>query len=418
VRWLEALLGRDVAHGAFVGSLWTLARLLLQAVYLILTARILSAAGYGEFAAVVSLAAILAPLAGLGSGMVMLKHVSREPEALGAFWAVSLRLTTLSSLAFAAFLVVFSAAVLPQVEWRLVAAVVAAEILAVPFIATAALAFQAVGQFGAANLVGTLPAAVRVAGACLVLAWLPQPSPAVFALVHLTATALCAAAALVMVEQRLRPARVPISLRERWRDGFPYAASGVVGVVGSEIDKPLLLRLAGAEAAGVFAAAFRLASAAAAPVSALVLAAAPALFREAQAPPTRALRVLAVALGYAAIAAAALAGLSWVAPLLLGAAFAESAVLLQWLAPWLVFSTARQIGCAALTTRGQQGVRVALETAGAAASVVLNLALIPVLGAFGAALALTLTDATLAAAAWLFVLAHRPALRQGGSGNI
>jgi O-antigen/teichoic acid export membrane protein len=418
VRALEVLLGRDVAHGALVGSFWTLVRLLLQAAYLVLTARILSAAGYGEFAAVVSLAAIFAPLAGLGSGMVMLRHVSLEPGALGAFWGASLRLTALSGLAFAAFLLVFSAAVLPQVEWRLVAAVVAAEVLAAPLIATAALAFQAVGQFGAANVVGTLLSAARVAAACLAVALLSQLTPAVFALVHLAATASCALATLVMVERRLRPARARIALREHWRAGLPYAASGVVGVVSSEIDKPLLLRLAGAEAAGVFAAAFRLASAAAAPVNALVLAAAPALFREAQAPPTRALRVLAVALGYAVLAALAVAGLAWVAPLLLGAAFTESAPLLRWLAPWLVFGTARQIGCAALTTRGQQNVRVALEAAGAAASVALNLVLIPALGALGAVIAVTLTEATLAVLAWLFVLLRRPAPHQGGSGNI
>ena len=407
MRWLERLIGREIAQGALLGSGLMAARVLLQAIYLVMTARALSVAGYGQFAAVVSLVAIVAPLAGLGSGMVMLKEVAREPARLASSWAATLRLTIYSGLVFAALLIPFSIAVLPGVEWRLAAAVVAAEVLATPLIVAAALAFQALGHFGAAHAVSLVLYAVRLAAAGLMLFWLAEPTPAAFAGAHLAATAIGAAAALILVQWRLRPRLASRAARASWREGLPYAASGVIGLVNNELDKPLLLRLAGADAAGAFAAAFRLASAVTAPVGALMLAAAPVLFREAGAPPTRALRVLAVALGYSLIAAVCVVGFAWLAPVLLGQTFAASVALLQWLAPWLVCNAARHIGNTALTTRGHQNVRLALEGAAAAASAVLNVVRIPTLGALGAVCALTLTDAMIGILAWLFLLVRR-----------
>lgn len=407
MRWLEALLGREIARGTLVGSAFMVLRMALQAAYLVLTARALSAAGYGEFAAVTSIAAIVAPLSGLGTGMVMLKDVSRSPERLSACWALTLRVTVLSGLVFAGILVPFSIAVLPGVEWMLVLAVVAAEVLAAPVIVAAALAFQALGRFGTSHAITVLLYGARLAAAGAVLYWQVQPTPATFAAAHLAATAVGAAAAWAMVHFLLRPRRGAPAGLAGWRSGLPYAASGVIGLISSEIDKPLLLRLAGAEAAGVYGAAFRLVSAATAPVGALVLAAAPAFFREAHADPVRTVRALAAAIGYSVVAAALVASLAWVAPLLLGEAFRASSEVMQWLTAWLVFNAARQIGSAALTTRGHQKVRLALEGAGAAASAVLNLTLIPVLGIAGAAVAMTLADATVGLAAWWYLLARR-----------
>jgi O-antigen/teichoic acid export membrane protein len=407
MRWLDALIGRDIARGTLVGTGLMGLRVVLQAAYLVLAARALSAAGYGQFAAVVSLVSLVSPLAGLGSGMVMLKRVSEEPGTLSSTWTAALRLTLISSLAFAAFLLPLSLLVLPGVEWRLATAIVAAEVLCAPLIVLAAFAFQAVGQFAAAHTISVVLYTVRVAVVGLLLALSQPVAPHSFAAAHLVATALGTFFALGAVQWRLRPRRDLATAQTSWREGLAYAASGVIGLVNSEIDKPLMLRLAGAETAGVFAAAFRLATAVTAPVGALMVAAAPAFFREAAQPPSRPLRVLAIAVAYSAVAAIGLIALAWLAPLLLGPAFEASHRLLQYLAPWLLFNAGRHIGCAALTTRGHQKVRLALEAAAAIVSPLLNIVLIPLLGALGAACTITITDAMIAVAAWLFLLGRR-----------
>ena len=412
MRWLDALIGREVARGTLVGSGLMGVRVVLQAAYLVLTARALSAAGYGQFAAVVSLVSLIAPLAGLGSGMVMLKRVSGDPAQLSASWAATLRLTLLSSVAFAALLLPVSVLLLPGVDWRLPAAIVASEILGAPLIVAAALALQAAGQFAAMHSISVVLYMARLGAAGLVLALLRPVTPEIFAAAHLGATAIGTLVALAVVQWKLRPIYRRAASQASWKEGIPYAASGLIGIVNSEIDKPLMLRLAGAEAAGVFAAAFRLATAVTAPVGALMLAAVPAFFREAAAPPTRAVRVLGIALGYSLIGAGGMVAFAWVAPLLLGPAFKASAGLLQFLAPWLVFNAARQIGCAALTARGRQSLRLGLEGAAAVLSPILNLMLIPAFGAVGAACTVAFTDAVIAVSAWAFLLARRR--RSGG----
>lgn len=411
MRWLDALIGRDIARGALVGTGLMAVRVALQAAYLVLTARALSAAGYGQFAAVVSLVSLIAPLAGLGSGTVMVKRVAADPALLSSSWAAALRLTLLSSVVFGAFILPVSMLVLPGVEWRLGAAIVASEVLGAPLIVAAAAALQAAGHFGAMHSITVVLYVARLAAGGLVLLWFRPVTPEVFAAGHLAATAIGTVFALATVQWRLRPGYRSAAAQPSWREGIPYAASSFIAIVNSEVDKPLMLRLAGAETVGVFAAAFRLATAVTGPVGALMLAAVPTFFRESAAPPTRAVRVLALALGYSLVAAVCVVAFAWVAPLLLGPAFAASAGLLQYLAPWLVANAARQIGCAVLTARGRQKLRLMLEGTAAVLSPALNLVLIPVLGAVGAACTVAFTDAMIAVSAWAFLLGRwrRPA---------
>ncbi|MGE5639485.1 MAG: lipopolysaccharide biosynthesis protein [Clostridia bacterium] len=404
LRRLESLLGRDVARGTLVGTLLMAVRVALQAAYLILAARALTAAGYGQFAAVNSLVGIVAPLAGLGSGMLMLKDVSRDASLLAWRWRMTLRVTLLSGAVFGTLLVPLAVAALPGTEWPFAAAVVAAEVLAAPVIVAAGLAFQALGRFAVLHSVTVLLYVVRIAAVSILLWRMPATTPTAFAMTHLAATLAGVAVALAVAHWQLPLSGGRHGPPVHWRKGLPYAASGVIGMVSSEVDKPLLFRLAGPESAGLFAAAFRLASAFTAPIGALVLASSPAFFREAAEPPSRPIRVVAIALGYAALAALVLVGTAWMAPVLLGQSFAASAGLMQWLAPWLVCHAARQIGCAALTTRGHQNVRVAFEGAAAIASAALNVALIPLIGALGAVAAVTITEAMVGACAWCFLL--------------
>ena len=72
-------LARDAGHLA-VGQTF---RLVIQAAYFVLIARILGPEQYGVFVAVVALAAILSPFSGLGTGNLFVKNVRsgrRTPE--------------------------------------------------------------------------------------------------------------------------------------------------------------------------------------------------------------------------------------------------------------------------------------------------------------------------------------------------
>ncbi len=78
------------ASSALLG--WLLARAAAQALLVVLLARTLGAAAYGEFVAAIALAGFFTPLAGLGLQGVILRDGARTPEAVGNLLGAALRL--------------------------------------------------------------------------------------------------------------------------------------------------------------------------------------------------------------------------------------------------------------------------------------------------------------------------------------
>src|ERR1700685_728328 len=98
----ESRLARDTGHLATGQGL----RLVIQAAYFVLLARILGPDKYGAFVAIVSLASILAPFSGLGTTNLFVKNVASGKRAPDVCWGNGLAATigsgtALRGLAFA-----------------------------------------------------------------------------------------------------------------------------------------------------------------------------------------------------------------------------------------------------------------------------------------------------------------------------
>ncbi len=65
-------------------------RLIVQALYFVLIACSLGAAGYGAFLGVVALVAIVTPFGYSGSGGLLLQNVSRDKSLFPAYWGKAL----------------------------------------------------------------------------------------------------------------------------------------------------------------------------------------------------------------------------------------------------------------------------------------------------------------------------------------
>ena len=72
-------------------------RIIVQAVYFIVIARLLGPAQYGAFVAVVALVAILAPFATLGFGNLLIKNVVRDRSAFAVSWGNALLVAMVSA---------------------------------------------------------------------------------------------------------------------------------------------------------------------------------------------------------------------------------------------------------------------------------------------------------------------------------
>jgi O-antigen/teichoic acid export membrane protein len=219
---------------------------------------------------------------------------------------------------------------------------------------------------------------------------------------HVLGTVLGAAAVFLLVRALVGRAdwRGIAPSRELASRGHGYALGMLTGTSYTEVDKVLMLQIAGAAMAGLYTAAFRVAAVLVIPVSALTTNALPRMFRAAGSPEW--MRVF-TAVGLAAAAYAALAmGLAlavapWL-PAVFGADYAPSSALLRILAAWVAMYAVHQVAGAGLTSIGRQGTRVAIEACGLGAIVVLNLALLPRLGATGAAWSLLAAESAIAVA--------------------
>jgi O-antigen/teichoic acid export membrane protein len=188
------------------------------------------------------------------------------------------------------------------------------------------------------------------------------------------------------------------------RAGFGFLSVSVSGLALGSLDKALVLRLGGAEIAGNYTAAYRLASLAAVPVEALATAVLPRLFlaRENRAAASRLLGLLLVLTAiYSGCAGAAL---WWLAPLLprvLGADFAAAVAATRILAFYVPAACLYLIGVQVLLGFERLRWRLISDLLGMLTLVGLLAWSLPTAGVVGATQAVLVTQWLLAALVWL-----------------
>jgi O-antigen/teichoic acid export membrane protein len=387
-------------------------RLALQVVYLVLVARILGVDGYGMFAGILALAAGLAPFAGLGFGLVLVKQVSRRVSAFPCYWGRTLAAILFSALPLVVGVMILESLLLPDAdgsEWLVVSLVACSELVLVPVVSAASSVYQSHERLGRSMVTFVVLNLCRlVAAACLYV--IPQePSLELFAWMYFASTAIAVVVLFAVVTVEFGPPAW--NFRGMWsevKEAVQYSMSGVAGSMHGEIDKTLLLRLDGSVSAGTYSVATRVISAASTPLSAFVLSAVPSLFRAGEygmnSGANLASRLLGPVLIYGLLAAGGIAIVSPFLPILLGAEFSATVPTIRWLVllPLLLGVSSLLLGV--LTCSGAQQYRVRIETVALSVNIVLNLILIPHFGTMGAVTSILVSQATLVAMVVFVVL--------------
>lgn len=386
-RWRPGRIARNTAHA----SSWSGVRIALQAASLVLMARVLGANNYGALAGSVALFMVCGQFTGLGSGIALVRHVARGGEMRARFAATE-RVYLLSGTALTLLAIPLSLGLLGSLVPAMALALLAiAEILAAPTLLPLVYRYQAEERLFLSSAIGTLAPIARLA-AIASMAALGWRNVTNFAQLYLVCLILTVVVTLYLTWPRGKAVATDTT-RQAIREGLPYAISNVALTAGSELDKTVLLRLAGEAVTGPYAAAYRIASAATLPVNALVLAASPRLFRSPSADNTRlAATMLTVVLSYATLAAIAVWLLAPFAPWLLGRGFDNATPLLRALCLIILTGSLRQYVTALLTTRDLQVSRNMIEIGGVCVSLIALISLVPLHGAYGAILAAAISD--------------------------
>lgn len=391
-------------------TLWMLLgfgfRLGIQFLYFVLLARILGPEQYGAFVGVVALVMVLSPFASWGSGNILIKYASRDPELFQMYWGAALATTLASGGALAALAFLLSGLLFGwQTALALALPIALGDLIGIRLADVSGQAFQSRERLSRTSALWVLMSTSRLLGV-LVLYALPEANAAQWALLYAGSGLLAGALGVAWVAWELGFG--PLSLgpmRGEWREGFYFAISLAAQGAYNDLDKTLLSRLVSDVVAGGYAAAYRVLDAAFVPMRALLYATYPRFFREGkrglEGSRAFALRLLPFGLAAGGLGAALALGLAPLLPVLLGPEYALSAAVLPLLAPILLFRALHYLAADALTGAGYQGLRSAVQVGVAFLNLGLNLWWIPLFGWRGAVWSSLASDGLLAASLWV-----------------
>ena len=404
---LAARYGKPIAT-----TLVLLLRTALQAGAFIIIARMLGAADYGAFVAVVSLAAIFAPFATVGFEIVLLRAVAVDRTLLPSAFTTGIRLIA----GFGSALVLVGMIAdhileLVPVTLLCLGSVLVSDLLFSPCIELSSRAFQAIDEAVKAALLRVLQAALRF-GAALTLSMIGGAGRLeLWALLYASASAIAATLSIVIV---LKSSGVARARRAHSWGGLNFggwfALNGVTERANNDADKIMMARLASLPEAGAYSAAYRFMELALVPVGALLMNASAGTFRAGAGGFARAhFRQLLVPLTvYGAFAAVGLFAVAPLLPVLLGRQFETGIRIVQAFALFPVLHAWRHALTQALMSIDAMRFVSAMQVCAATLTVVLNLALIPRFGWLGA-LVVTLFVEAIVAFVFAVVLVKRTA---------
>ncbi|HBA90107.1 MAG TPA: polysaccharide biosynthesis protein [Geobacter sp.] len=394
-------------------TMWMLlghgAQLPIRAVYFVLIARSLGAQGYGAFIGVTSLATMMAPFASMGSGNILIKHVASDRSEFARFWGRTILLTWSSGVILTIATAVLSLFILPPtIPFLLVVTVAIADLLFLSMLNVSAQAFQGFQRMTMTSFLLVLPNATRLL-ALVVLIAIKKPTPMDLGYVYLVSTGIAFLAGVYLVGRELGKAAYRGRILDaEVREGLYFSVALCSQSIFNDIDKTMLTRLSTLQAAGIYAAAYRLIDVAFIPIRSLI-SASYARFFQSGAQGMRGTvalvgKLLPVAAGYALAASLVLFVSAPLLPLVFGRDFAEATDALRWLALLPLLKVLHYFPANALTGAGFQGLRTACLVTTALFNVALNLWLVPTYSWKGSACASLASDGLYAVIIWVAVL--------------
>jgi O-antigen/teichoic acid export membrane protein len=386
-------------------------RTITQALSLVLVARLLGAEIYGGLVSAISLALVLGILPTLGAGYVMMALAPKRDDAVTYVWQYAWPLTLALGLVLLGLYV--PAVQMVSGENTLPLGVLlwlgATDLLLTPMISLVSFALQAKNKVPLSQIVQWLPIGFRALATIPCFSLLNEERLYGYAIWQFVAVAIGLFLSFAIVNRHCvlgwRPRLVTWS---QFRNGATYTAMHFVAANSSEVDKIFAGRLVSAYETGVYSATTRVASALAMPVIAMLLSAQPKIFSHAH-HPSRKGRRLIKRIG---VLAAVWGSTSWfllflgspLLPLLFGTSFTSMSELMPLLGSVTLPLCLRHSAGTLLVALGNPVARILIELCGIVILLCGMLALTPSIGIQGIAIAMILSESSMALIGWYSVL--------------
>ena len=386
-RLRRSSIARDTGHLAIGQAL----RLVIQAAYFVLIARILGPEQYGSFVAVVALAGILAPYSGLGTNNLFVKNVCSGKRTAQICWGNGLLATTVSGAAFSCLVLAVNLLFHLRMSLWVAVAVCVSDLFLLRIVELAAFGFGAINRMKENAIQAVVASLLRlIAVGVLAVGWRSVTLP-LWACAYLIASGVGAIYALGRAHSLWGAPRF------NWQQLKEDVGEGIYFSIGTSAATSFA-------AAGIYAAAYRIVDVSMTPVRSLASAAYPHFFRKGVGGINSAYAYASTQIGRACIYSAILCPALWLCapllPLVLGHSYAHAAPALRWLALIPLLRSVHVFLADSLSGAGFQGTRSAIQAGIALTNIALNLAILPRYGWLGAAWTSLASDGLLMLVLW------------------
>jgi len=393
----------------------------IQAVYFTVIARSLGAQHYGAFVGVVGLVGILSPFGAMGSGVLLIKNVAREPQTFRTNFGLALLTTISVSSVFFLVVTVVSRYVLPAaIPVSLAMLVAASDLFGASLVVISLQAFLAFERLKWTATINALLSATRMLAALILIAIYRNPTALQWGRFYFASTWLAATVSLILVITKLGPPKLKLNRTfTEFREGFYFSAGRSTETIYNDIDKTMLARLGTLEATGIYGAAYRLIDVSFAPVASLLAAAYAGFFRAGSTGILSSIRYAKPlfwrAFAYAALVSATMLAGAGIVPYVLGSEYRLTVEALRWLAVLPMLKVIHTFLSDALSGAGHQGLKSLIQLGVAIFNVLINLWIIPAYSWRGAAWSSIASDGLLACGigAAAFILCKRSPAIEG-----
>jgi len=394
-------------------SLWVFsgqgASVVIQALYFIVIARLLTPGEYGLYIGAAAFVSMVSSYSSMGSGLVFLRHASQDHSCCSEYFG-NILLTTGVMGSVLALGIHYSA------EWlagrdsvRLITVVAVGDLFFASLAMSMSQVFQAFELMRISALIGLLVSVSRLATAVVLLAALHRTTALTWAYASVGISSLGAILSVLTALSKFgRPRFRPLSAVRQAGEGLSFAMTGTALGACNDIDKVMLVHFGMTAANGVYAMAYRVVDVCTLPIRSVHTAAFPRLFRLGATGVGPAFQFASRLLWRTALLAlAAVPCLLLSAPLvprLIGPNYFASVSAMRWLSLVPVLRSLHLSAGDALAGIGHQRLRLGLQFVAAFLNVALNVFLIPKFSWHGAAWSSLATDGALAAMCWIALL--------------
>lgn len=413
INWGRNRFREGIPGNTLLVGFWQAQRLVIQALWLVLVARILGPGEFGIFAGLVGLATTLSGISGLGFGLVMFQDAVRDPSVLGDRWRTTLLVALFSGAALTlGYLTAGPSLTATSAPLIVLVAVAISELVAFPVTSASTFAFAAYERMGWSAALPTLMAYNRLAATTAVWVLFEHPTLLHVAIAHVIASCTTSSFSVAAVAGVLRPPAGRVRLEKRtFREGFGFCSVWTGTSALGSLDKAMALRWGGGEVAGLYSVVYRVSAIFAMPIEAMTTSSTPRLFRSfhrGNHEPILIGRLTLWALAYSVMAGGILWYAAPLAPHVFGIEFTDAVPAARTMTLFIPLYGLRVLGSNILLARGMKHVQSAFQFAGVFVMVLSGKLLISKFGLWGCVGTILATEALLCLMIWATIVRAKP----------